>query len=324
MKRVHGNIFYVPRTAEPLYWSDITLDGVQVQNGWLGSADGSVRYPVRNGIPSFVAAEEYTGNFGFQWQKHSKVQLDSFNGTSYSRDRLFDTAGWSHDMKLNGKLVLEAGSGAGRFTEILALTGALIYSFDASEAVFANYASNGRKDNVAIFRANIYDIPFREKTFDYVFCLGVLQHTPDVKKSFQSLARMVRPGGSLIVDVYPRVWRHLLHWKYLMRPFTTGMDPQKLYSLVNWYVPRLLPLSKVFDSLGGVWLRRLVPVLAQHDKKVPESLQREWAILDTYDALSATYDQPQTGKTLRSWFEEEGYKNIRIDSQRVTGTGIAT
>lgn len=40
-----------------------------------------------------------------------------------------------------------------------------------------------------------------------VFCFGVLQHTPDVNKSVQCLAEMVKPGGELAVDFYPiRGW----------------------------------------------------------------------------------------------------------------------
>jgi hypothetical protein len=74
---------------------------------------------------------------------------------------------------LKGETILEAGSGAGRFTEILATTGADILSFDLSSAVEANYANNGHNPNVLIFQGDIINIPVREQSMDKVFCLGV-------------------------------------------------------------------------------------------------------------------------------------------------------
>lgn len=46
---------------------------------------------------------------------------------------------------------------------------------------------------------------------------------------------------------------------------------------------------------------------------------REWAILDTFDALSAHYDFPQTIEEVRSWFEEAGLDGIEV---RYGGNGI--
>ena len=304
--------FVNPATESALDLQDVSLERGHVRTARLVDEASEAVFSVRDFIPRFAETQGYTTNFGLQWQRHAKTQMDSHNGATYSRDRLFDTTGWSTNCRLEGRRILEAGSGAGRFTEILAGTDATIYSFDFSDAVLANFTSSGHHENVAIFQASIYDIPFREKTFDHVICMGVLQHTPDVKRSFMCLARMVRPGGQLIIDLYPRKLRSLLHWKYLMRPVTTRVDPERLYRVVRWYAPKLMPLARALRKIGGRPLPRLVPILDQTDKDVPPEVQRDWTILDTYDALAATYDYPQSAATVSRWYEEAGFKDLRV------------
>ena len=72
--------------------------------------------------------------------------------------------------------MLEADSGAGRFTEILAETGEFV-TFDFSNAIDANKLNNSEFSEYYFFQADILEIPFKDNYFDYVFCLGVIQHT---------------------------------------------------------------------------------------------------------------------------------------------------
>jgi 2-polyprenyl-3-methyl-5-hydroxy-6-metoxy-1,4-benzoquinol methylase len=101
---------------------------------------------------------------------------------------------------LKDKKVLEAGSGAGRFTEILLKYDAVVDSFDYSTAVEANAKNNGYHKRLVLVQADIRKMPFPKESYDYVLCLGVLQHTPNPEESIQCLWDMVRPGGALVVD----------------------------------------------------------------------------------------------------------------------------
>ena len=159
-------------------------------------------YPIENGIARFVPPQNYAKSFGLQWNRHRRTQLDSAVGKPVSETRLFQSTGWPRDLR--GLRVLEAGSGAGRFTEVLCRTGAALYSFDYSSAVDVNALNNGANGNLRLFQADIRCVPLPEAWFDHVLCLGVLQHTPDPALSFLSLARHVKPGGDLVVDVYRR------------------------------------------------------------------------------------------------------------------------
>src|SRR5262249_53179759 len=137
----------------------------------------SASFPIRDGIPRFVPDSGYATSFGLQWNLHVRTQLDRYSGLPISNSRLFSVTGWRDN--LTGERILEAGSGAGRFTDVLLQTGASLYSFDYSEAVEANYANNGDQPNLTLFQGGIYRIPLQPASFDKVLCLGVLQHTPD-------------------------------------------------------------------------------------------------------------------------------------------------
>ena len=50
-----------------------------------------------------------------------------------------------------------------------------------------------------LFQASIYEMPFPDNSFHKVFCLGVLQHTPDFEQSIQSLVQKAKTGGEIVV-----------------------------------------------------------------------------------------------------------------------------
>ena len=64
----------------------------EVISGSLTCAPCRLAYPIARGIPRFVDASNYTSNFGFQWNRFARTQLDSANGTTISRDRFTFTA----------------------------------------------------------------------------------------------------------------------------------------------------------------------------------------------------------------------------------------
>jgi SAM-dependent methyltransferase len=267
-------------------------------------------YPVVNGIPRFVPVDNYGGSFGLQWNRHRRTQLDSHTGLPISRNRLFEVTGWPE--RMDGETILEAGSGAGRFTEILLATGAEVFSFDYSSAVEANRLNNGHNPNLHLFQGDIFRIPLRKEAFDRVICLGVLQHTPDPRKAFESLARHVRPGGVLVVDVYTKRLRSLLGWKYLLRPVTKRMEKELLHGIVSSVVPPLLPLARFLRRVAGRAGARLLPIVEYSHLGLPSELNREWAILDTFDMYSPAHDHPQSLGTVKDWFREAGFRDVKV------------
>jgi SAM-dependent methyltransferase len=277
-------------------------------------------YRIVNGIPRFVDPENYSADFGSQWNMFPKTQLDSFSGIDVSEVRLARCM-QGNLTSLKGKLVLEAGSGAGRFTEILLKHGAVVHSFDFSNAVEANAKNNGENENLVLVQADIRKIPFIKASYDYVICLGVLQHTPSPEQSINCLWEMVCPGGALVIDHYP--------WKLrIVLPPPLG-EALALYRLINLRLPRKLRF-KFVKSLVNFWfpihwrfkdsafmqriLRRISPVLFYypHIKLLDRQMYYEWALLDTHDGTTDFYKHRRTVSEVRKIIEKIGAMDIVV------------
>ena len=266
----------------------------------------------------------YVTSFGLQWNRFRRTQLDSANGTTISRDRLFETSGWPQD--LTGSLVLEAGSGAGRFTEVLLDAGARVVTFDYSSAVRANRANNPSAAALVV-QADLYRIPCRPASFDHVLCLGVLQHCPDVEAAFKSLVTCIKPGGDIVIDVYDVEKTSASHTspKYAIRRVTARMPPRLLMALVRTLTLPLLYLKRAIRWLSrrmryvGL-LYAWIPVFDYRGQfPLTERQIREWAVLDTYDFLAARYDRPQHIDAVRQWLIDAGLEIVHL---RKGGNGI--
>jgi 2-polyprenyl-3-methyl-5-hydroxy-6-metoxy-1,4-benzoquinol methylase len=210
-------------------------------------------------------------------------------------------------------VILEVGCGAGRFTEVLVSTGADVFSFDYSTAIDSNYASNGRHSNLCAFQADIFHVPVREVAFDKVLRLGVLQHTPNPSAAFHSIAMRVRRGGELVIDVYANRLRSLLHWKYILRPITRNMKKESLYRITSTMVNALLPATVWLRRVAGSMGARLMPIVEYSHLGFPTDLNRQWAILDTFDMYSPAHDHPQSIGTVKRWFEQAGFVDVVVN-----------
>lgn len=303
-----------PKTGQHLLLENGNRDISEIESGWLVSADGCERYPIVKGIPRFVPQSNYADNFGMQWNYFRQTQLDSHSGHAISTERFWLATGWNPE-KLKDQWVLDAGCGAGRFAEVALLAGAKVVALDYSSAVDACHSNLSHHANLHVVQGDIYALPFAPEIFPFVYSLGVLQHTPDVAKAFASLPSMVRGGGRLCVDFYWNRFRTMMHAKYVFRPFTKRISQSNLFRLLECWVPRLLTLSQILGRvpLIGRALKRIVPI-ADYTGRYPlsEKQLREWALLDTFDMLAPTYDNPQSAETVLEFFEEAGLINIEI------------
>lgn len=276
--------------------------------------DAGHEFPIKGGIPRFVPPSTYADSFSLQWNHFRRTQLDSYTGTTITRDRLRGTFGEEVWHLLRGSTVLEAGCGAGRFTEILLAEGALVASIDLSTAVEANAVNCPQTPQHEVAQADILALPFAEKTFDIVACVGVLQNTPDPEKCIESLAARVRPGGWLIVDTY----RHAFSWYTktapLFRRMMRRLPPERRFRAVQSLVRTLLPLHKATRRFrpAQIVLSRLSPVLVYYNAfpQLSDELQEQWAFLDTHDALASWYTHRRTPRSLEKTLKKLGLVNV--------------
>ncbi len=256
----------------------------------------------------------YTKSFGFQWNKLRQVQLDSCTGVPISRERFFGETGWAPN-GLRGKLMLDVGCGSGRFAEVALSCGAKVVAVDYSLSVEACWQNLCQNSDLSVLQADLHSLPLRRGGFDYVYCFGVLQHTPDARKAFAALPEQVRKGGRLVVDIYPKLLLNIIWPKYWLRPLTKRLSDERLFKLVEVLVKYLLPISFAVGRIPllGRKLRYIIPV-ANYKGVFPlsRSQLREWALLDTFDMLSPEHDHPQPMRKLAEWFEQGGLEEVEV------------
>jgi len=285
------------------------------------------RYEVRNKIPRFVSSDNYAKSFGLQWNKYRMTQLDSFTGTTISRDRLIRIAGGSLDIFFQ-KRILEAGCGAGRFTEIMLDAGASVWAADLSAAVEANYQNCYLKSGYSLCQADIRALPFAPEQFDIVVCIGVIQHTPNPEGTIQSLCANVKPGGILLIDHYAYSYPTTFARRYL-RKFLADKSESFAMRFVEIMSRVLWPFHVASYDLGksmGVRLVRSMflkwsPVVDYQDSYpvLPRNILYEWAVLDTHDTLTDHFKHLRSAEELRSALLAYGMTDIKTS---YAGNGV--
>ena len=254
--------------------------------------------PVVRGIPRFVASDAYTESFSFEWNLHRKTQLDS--ATSRESEDTFRVKTGLSPEEVAGRLVLDVGCGMGRFADVISRWGGDVIGIDLSRAVEAAQANLSGRENVRILQADLFCLPFRPGTFDIVYSLGVLHHTPNCEKAFRQIVPLVRPGGRLCVWVYGPTGPGV-RVSQLYRRVTVRMPRRLLYLLchlaVPWYYVCRLPLI-------GPLLRTLLPIRLHPNP--------DWRVLDTFDWYSPMYQSLHTFPEVYRWFTSERFTDIHL------------
>jgi ubiquinone/menaquinone biosynthesis C-methylase UbiE len=270
-------------------------------------------YPITRGIPRFVPEDNYASSFGYQWNRFRREQIDSINGMTQSERRFrTETAwpdGWDH-----GKWILDAGCGAGRFLEVATRSPhAQVVGIDISNAIDAAAQTVAGRPNAHLVQASILNLPFRPRSFDGVYSIGVIQHTPDPAGAVRSLSRVVRDGGRIAVTIYERRRFTPLYSKYWLRPLTRRMPPRTLLTLIQAAMPVAFAVTELLFRIPvlGRLFQFLIPVANYvYDRELTISQRYRWAILDTFDMLSPAYDIPQREADVRHLLAEAGLADV--------------
>jgi SAM-dependent methyltransferase len=102
------------------------------------------------------------------------------------------------------KRILDAGCGNGRYTRFLlreADPDALITAFDLSQRMLRRARSRLRSPRVTHVAADLTRLPYPDAFFDAAICGWVLEHLPDPIPGLRELARVLCPGGKLLLLV---------------------------------------------------------------------------------------------------------------------------
>ncbi len=248
-------------------------------------------FPIFSGIPRFTN-EGYSSGFGYQWKIFAKTQFDSQTKTSITKKRVIEACGEEVWDLIESSTVLEVGCGAGRFTEVLLNKGAHVYSTDISLAVDVNVSNFPLSSHHDVVQADVNHLPFMPGSFKIVFCLGVIQHTPDPEETIRQLANYVEPGGWLIIDHYGKSLSWYLRSAPLARSILKRLPHEKaLIASKKMYEVAKPFYLKSKNRLYRKILNVIFPIV-YFDNEIPElpkNFKDEWSILDTFDSLTDWY-----------------------------------
>jgi len=279
-------------------------------NSYLCSPCG-VYFPEVRGIIRFVDGKNYADSFGFQWRRFDQTQLDG-PGRNHSEEHfLRKTHTQPEDFR--GKLVLDVGCGMGRFAEVVTRWGGRVVGVDLSVAV--EVASRNLVDREFVgFQADVFSLPFAPESFDCIYSMGVLHHTPDCEKAFKLLPQYLKPGGLMAVWLYP-AYNNYYRFSDQYRKITHRMSPPALYRLCKVVAPILYWLDRGLSAIplagrpiAGV-LRNLFPVDRDPDPEV--------RVLDTFDWYSPKYQSKHTYEQVFRWFESCGLVDLSVGERPI-------
>ena len=108
-----------------------------------------------------------------------------------------------------GKDVFEAGCGTGLLLREAAGVARSAVGLDLSRGMLAPARARG----LTVVQGSLTDVPLPSESFDLVYSMKVLAHVPPIERAVAELARLVRPGGHLLLEFYnPFSLRFLAKW----------------------------------------------------------------------------------------------------------------
>jgi 2-polyprenyl-3-methyl-5-hydroxy-6-metoxy-1,4-benzoquinol methylase len=178
------------------------LDYLQLEVSRLRSL---VRYMAGESMNNFPITQQTRDSFSFQWsdcpdgnwietrpelkQREPKLVCEY---TRLPRD-------W-----FEGKTVLDAGCGSGRFSWAMASMGANVIAVDQSSSgvEHTRNACAPFGDRVRVFQHDLTKPLELDRQVDLVWSFGVLHHTGDTYGAFKNISKLVAPGGFLFLMLY--------------------------------------------------------------------------------------------------------------------------
>lgn len=205
----HADILCCPRCGGAL-----TLDADRFVCAQCAQA-----YPSQDGIPSLFtpnewsdAKEDVTQKIKAFYEENPFPNYDDFDsaGSLIDKARKGLFAKLLDDQIPYGARVIECGCGTGQLTNFLSIANRTVIGTDLclnSLKMATAFKDTNDLDRAQFLQMNLFRPAFKPGSFDLVISNGVLHHTSDPFLGFESISRLVRPGGYILVGLYHQYGR---------------------------------------------------------------------------------------------------------------------
>jgi SAM-dependent methyltransferase len=261
------------------------------------------RFPIIEGIPRLLP-DQYDSftqeSFEKEWSELKTDEDTAWGLDAESRiPQILDFLGYQFPEQLKGKRILDIGCGDGSLTDMMARTFAAdVIGTDLTRGMMRTQL---KPNHLALFiQGDACCLPYKPESFDVVWSMGVLHHTPDTRLSFMNLPRLLRQGGRVGVWLYgkDRPLRTLIapYMRRLGREFVFKHFSRKRQDVM---IDTLAHLGMAIQRIGvGLGTRRRPPC-SLNEKK-----------LKLRDSLTVNYARFHSRAEVAGWFEQAGLRNI--------------
>jgi SAM-dependent methyltransferase len=324
--------------------TEVIEEDLEIKTGVLVCNACREKYRIIDFIPTFIEEAEkqkrWRTAWSYKWDKVASRVRYTGEGDHDFAIKMNYTGLFSGD--LSGNLVLDVGMGSGQDSARIAKLGAVVIGVDQSTGPHHARQYNHDQEHykrMHSVRADIFNLPFKEDIFDIVFSNGVLHHTPDTKKAFDCLPRLLKKEGKIAVWVYDKTqyWRLFeLFWRPVLcrlpRPVLSfilhaiNRPWYWIYRYRTFFMETINPwpgssAARVFfDALcGGHFLYLLTDYHLHIAVKEDDHFIRYHHAFDCYSPYYAWgHDEAE----LFQWFSEHHIEVLGISGRRCGLTGV--
>lgn len=160
------------------------------------------KIPITNGVPNFVKADNNVLKksmkmWSYEWNKYNYRDV-------WETKKAFKRYIPIKDDELKKcKIVLEIGCGDGRCIQHIQKD-KIVFGIDISDSVYIANKRYKNLNNVFIIKADVEELPFKRKTFDFVYSDHCLQHINSIYFAFLELKKVVKDKHRFIFNLYSK------------------------------------------------------------------------------------------------------------------------
>ncbi|MEE8424519.1 MAG: methyltransferase domain-containing protein [Elusimicrobiota bacterium] len=297
---------------------DFPREHEEIEEGALKCEKCRKGFPIVDGVPRLFA--EPQDRRVVRTRKSFSWEWDRYPGPRPEDRELFIEETQLGEGDWKGRFVLDAGCGMGRYASVALSLGAEVAAFDFSDSLLRLIPGARKNRKVHLIQGDLLAPPFKPGAFDIVYSQGVIHHTADTRRAFDSIARLVKQDGRLSVWVYgtPGSYR-----SFSTNPLRSGRKWLKwvlpLVWLIVWVRQILSDLLRVFTTKIPVPLLYLIcyplTILGMFPliKYLTFSVHPRFGVrlIENFDWLAPPFQTKHTKEELGSWFQAADYEILR-------------